>query len=143
MSMVNVLYNLRRLRKRVPPRIMNSLIRALTSGVVMETTFAHSGRCLLSPHCGGRHDLLHYLRSSCWHSPKVQRRYKLGLECIEPFRGRGPLSKLEACAHAIFILCHAINYARTTLGVVEWPVEAAMKRRVVGVGFMRGFRHRV
>ena len=72
-AMVNVMANLKKLKKRVAPRILNAVLRCLTFGVCLETSFSHDGSCLLAPSCGGRHTLEHYLGSTCWHTERIVR----------------------------------------------------------------------
>ena len=141
-AMLTVLRNLRRVRTRCAPRIMNVLIRCLTSGVSLETSFQHSGRCLLSPRCGGGHSLQHYLWSSCWHTEIVQRRLKQGLRCLEPFKRNCDVKLLVSCANATYLLSQAINLARNTLDDVPFPVERVLRMRVARAGFRRGHRRK-
>ena len=141
-AMTCVLANLRKLRLHCPPRVMNAAVRCLTSGVSLDTMFVHTGQCLLSPSCGGRHTLEHYLWSRCWHTPRVIRRCGSGLACIEPFRRRSSLKLLIACANTLYLLCSAINLARTTLDVVPRPCEQVLLQKVARAGFRRGYRTR-
>ena len=74
-SMLRVLALLRRVMRLCPLRVANAVLRLVARGVVLTTRAQDECRCILSRTCGGSHTHDHYVKSVCWATPRIMRRF--------------------------------------------------------------------